>query len=59
VWQTEKTTLTAERFSLCEDYYRLKDETRSVEVLRKGAENIMRANSRSEQITTKNRGMEL
>ena len=41
-WQAEQATLTAERFSLCEDYYRLKDETRSVEVLRKGAVNIMR-----------------
>ena len=58
-WQSEQTKLTAERFSLCEDYYRLKDETLSVEVLRKGAENIMRASSRSEQAATKNRGMEL
>jgi len=41
-WQDELEKLTAERFSLCEDYYRLKDETRSVELLRKGAENIMR-----------------
>ena len=41
-WQSEQTTLTAERFSLCEDYYRLKGETHSVEILRKGAENIMR-----------------
>ena len=36
-WQSEQTKLTAERFSLCEDYYRLKDETHSVELLRKGA----------------------
>jgi hypothetical protein len=41
-WTTERDKLTAERFTLCEDYYRLKDETRSVELLRKGAENIMR-----------------
>ena len=58
-WQAEQTTLTAERFSLCEDYYRLKDETRSVEVLRKGAENIIRENSRNEQIATKKRELEL
>ena len=58
-WQSEQATLTAERFSLCEDYYHLKDETRSVEVLRKGAENIMRESSRNETAITKKRGMEL
>ena len=58
-WQSEQATLTGERFSLCEDYYRLKDETRSVELLRKGAENIMRENSRSEPTVTKKRDMEL
>jgi len=58
-WQSEQTKLTTERFSLCEDYYRLKDETRSVELLRKGAENIMRENSRSELTTTKKREAEL
>jgi len=34
--------LTADKFSLCEDFYRLKDEIRSVEVLRRGAENLVR-----------------
>jgi len=58
-WQFEQITLTAERFSLCENYYRLKDETRNVEALRKGAENIMRENSRNEQIITKKRETEL
>jgi len=48
-WRAEQTTLTAERFSLCEDYYKLKDETSSVEVLRKGAENIMRQEQREQQ----------
>ena len=32
-WQAEQITLTAERFSLCEDYYHIKYETRSVELL--------------------------
>ena len=41
-WKAERDKLTAERLMLCEDYYRLKDETRNVELLRKGAENIMR-----------------
>ena len=58
-WQAEQNTLTTERFSLCEDYYRLKDETRSVEILREGAENIMRESSRSEPTVTKKLGMEL
>ena len=58
-WQSEQTKLTAERFSLCEDYYRLKDETHSVELLRKGAENIMRESSRNEPTVTKKRDMEL
>jgi hypothetical protein len=41
-WKAEHAKLTAEQYSLCEDYYRLKDKTRSVELLRKGAENMIR-----------------
>jgi len=41
-WQAEQTKLTTGKISLCEDFYRLKDEIRSVEVLRRGAENLMR-----------------
>jgi len=41
-WQAEQAKLTADKFSLCEDFYRLKNEIRSVEILRRGAENIMR-----------------
>jgi len=40
-WWTEKKKLSAEKFSLCENYYRLQDEVRSVEVLRKSAEGLM------------------
>ena len=50
--------LNAERFSLCEDYYRLKDETHSVELLRKGAENIIRQEQR-EQLPLRVQDMEL
>jgi hypothetical protein len=49
--------LNAERFSLCGDYYRLKDETRSVEIVRKGAENIMRGDGRDRRQMAQ--GMEL
>jgi hypothetical protein len=40
-WQAEQSRLTSEKFLLCDDYYRLQDETRSAEVLRKSAEGIM------------------
>lgn len=46
-WKSERDKLTAERYSLCEDYYRLKDETRNVERLRKGAENIIQQEQQS------------
>ena len=52
-WQSEQTALTAERFSLCEEYCRLKDETRSVKLLRKGAENIMRQEQCEQTVTKK------
>ena len=41
-WQAEFDQLTAERYALCEDYYKLKDDVKNVEVLRRGAESIMR-----------------
>jgi hypothetical protein len=40
-WQAEQKKLASEKFTLCEDYYRLQDEVRSIEVLKKFAENIM------------------
>lgn len=50
-WKAEQTKLIADKFSLCEEYYRLKDETRSAELLRKGAENIMRGEAREAKQT--------
>ena len=41
-WKAEHAMLTAEKYALCEEYYRLDDELRSVEALRRGAESIMR-----------------
>ena len=41
-WRAEQTKLTAAKYALTERYYALQDEVRSVEQLRKGAENIMR-----------------
>ena len=51
-WQAEQKKLTAYKFTLCEKYYSLQDEIRSVELLRKGADNIMREEAR-EALTRK------
>lgn len=40
-WKEEQAKLTAEKYTLFDEYYQLKDETRNVEVLRRGAEKIM------------------
>jgi septal ring factor EnvC (AmiA/AmiB activator) len=57
-WRAEQTMLTATKYALCERYYALQDEIRSVEQLRKGAENIMREDVQERQ-HTQTRGMEL
>jgi len=57
-WKKEQTNLLAEKYSLMEKYYQLKDETRSVELLRKGAENIILESGR-ERSGEKNKGMEI
>lgn len=43
-WEKEPADLTAEKYTLCDEYYRLNDELRNVEALRRGAENIIRVN---------------
>jgi hypothetical protein len=58
-WKAEFEKLTAERFTLCESYYRLKDEVRSVEILRKGAEEIMREETQKEKQRNRSHSMEL
>ena len=45
-WRKEQQSLTAAKYAACEHYYTLQDEVRSVEQLRKGAENIMREEAR-------------
>ena len=56
-WQKEQKNLTKHRFSLYEKFYGLKDEIRNVELLRKGAENIM--NEDKQEIKhTRTQGME-
>jgi hypothetical protein len=41
-WKAEQKKLIVGKYSLCEEYYRLKDDTRNVELLRRGVENILR-----------------
>ena len=48
-WRTEQTKLTTAKYALCERYYALQDEVRSIEQLRKGAENIMREDVQERQ----------
>jgi hypothetical protein len=57
-WRAELETLTAEKYALCDEYYRLDDELKSVETLRRGAENILREEPQRET-PIRARGMEL
>jgi hypothetical protein len=57
-WQAEQKTLTDRRFTLCEKYYRFQEEVRSVELLRKSTENLMREDGQERQ-PTRTQSMEL
>ena len=57
-WRTEQDRLIAERYGLCEEYYKLKDDVKSVETLRRNTENIMRE-SALERTQTRTKDMEL
>ena len=41
-WKKEQETLIGKRFDLCEAYYKLKDDVKDAEVLRRSAERLMR-----------------
>ena len=57
-WRKEQQSLTAAKYAACERYYALQDEVRSVEQLRKGAENIMRQEVQERQ-SRRAQGVEL
>jgi len=40
-WRAEQDAPTAERYGLCDGYYKLKDDVKNLETLRHGAENII------------------
>ena len=44
-WRSEHKELLAERYTLCNEYYSLKDEVKNVEILQQSIENIMRENT--------------
>ena len=48
-WQAEQKALFAERFTLAEKYYSLKDDVKTVEVLRRGIYEIMRDELQKQQ----------
>ena len=48
-WKSERDTLTAERIKLGEKFYNLKDETRSVEIIRKGVDILFTEQERQRQ----------
>ena len=56
-WQDEQKKLTAERTRLCEKYYTLKDETKDVETLIRGADNIIKDETR--ETPTRKQNVEL
>jgi ATP-dependent exoDNAse (exonuclease V) alpha subunit len=51
-WRGEREELVKERYSLCEEYYKLKDSVKSIEILQRNAEYIMNENSQ-ERASTK------
>ena len=53
-WQAEQRDLLAEKYLLCEEYYGLKDEVKSVEVLRKELERLLREENFERQPTKAN-----
>jgi len=52
-WQAEQKKLIIAKFALTENYYGLQDEVRSVELLRKSAENLMHEDRQQERQPTK------
>jgi hypothetical protein len=57
-WKKEQAELLAEKYNLFDEYYQLKDEIYSVELLRRGAENLMHGDER-ESSPARKRGVEI
>jgi len=57
-WKAELVRLTSERYILCDEYYRLDDDLKSVEALKRGAEKIMREEAERD-VPARAQGMEI
>jgi len=45
-WKEEQKRVATERLNLCDSYYKLKDETKEVELLRRSADRLMQESER-------------
>jgi hypothetical protein len=57
-WRNEQKRLLAERYTLVDEYYKLNDDVKNVEALRRGAEKLMR-DVTPERTPQKSRGVEI
>jgi hypothetical protein len=58
-WRAERENLPNERYVLVDEFYKLKEDVRNIETLRRGAENIMRENPPERTQPARAHGMEL
>jgi len=57
-WKAEAAQLTAEKNRLYQDFYKLRDEVREVEIIKRNVEQVMQADVPKRSVT-RNKGMEL
>jgi hypothetical protein len=58
-WEKEQKSLTARKFVLCERYYTLQDDVRSIELLRRGVDSIVQEDRQQERQATRTQNAEL
>ncbi len=58
-WKAERAKLTAERKTLAQDYFKLKEEVRQAEIIRRNIEDVMREESRERQPQQRAQGLEI
>jgi len=57
-WKAEAAQLTAEKNRLYQDFYKLRDEVREVEIIKRNVEQVIQADVPKRSVT-RNKGMEL
>jgi hypothetical protein len=58
-WKTERAKLTAERKTLSQEYFKLKEEVRQAEIIRRNVEDVMREDLRERQPRQRAQNLEL